>query len=341
VRRARAADRDHVLRFASATWDGWDYLPHAWPRWLEADDGVMLVGTGPDDVPVAVVRVALPAPGEAWLEGIRVDPAVRGMDVATDLQVAELHWAAASGARIVRYATGARNEGSHRLGARGGFEHAASFLGTWWSPTGAASGHGEDEPSGFLPEVQADVTRRRLALLAACREHGLVAALRELDALWSRLDLDPSLAAGARLYEPRPWALEELTRQKFWHHLERGEVLRAPGDQFAVAILVGGQQPAEDSALRLATLAGAPGAGFELLETARRLAGEPLRIRYGEGAPVVAGARERYVAAGYHFPDWALHVLARPLDESDPPPPLDPLRLVLQDPPVATIGLPR
>ena len=73
----------------------------------EETDGVMLVGTVGDpahDGPpsdahgaaldvgqvIAIVRVAMPAPGEAWLEGIRVDPRVRGMDVATDLQVAEL-----------------------------------------------------------------------------------------------------------------------------------------------------------------------------------------------------------------------------------------------------------
>ena len=46
--------------------------------------------------------MAMPALGEAWLEGIRVDPRVRGMNVATDLQVAELHWAVANGAHVVR-----------------------------------------------------------------------------------------------------------------------------------------------------------------------------------------------------------------------------------------------
>ena len=109
---------------------------------MEAADGVMLVGTvggaggldadgqplAPASV-VAVVRVAMPAKGEAWWEGIRVDPRVRGMDVATDLQVAEFAWSEANGAKIVRYATGASNEGSHRLGARAGLEHTVSFLG--------------------------------------------------------------------------------------------------------------------------------------------------------------------------------------------------------------------
>jgi hypothetical protein len=47
------------------------------------------------DVPIAVSRVALVSANEGWVEGIRVDPRVRGLGVATDLQVAELHWLAA------------------------------------------------------------------------------------------------------------------------------------------------------------------------------------------------------------------------------------------------------
>ena len=44
VRLARDDDRDAVMAFATNTWNDWDYVPRAWPRWLEAKDGVMLVG---------------------------------------------------------------------------------------------------------------------------------------------------------------------------------------------------------------------------------------------------------------------------------------------------------
>ena len=37
--------RHLVLAFATQTWDGWDYIPHAWPVWLAANDGVLLVAT--------------------------------------------------------------------------------------------------------------------------------------------------------------------------------------------------------------------------------------------------------------------------------------------------------
>src|SRR5215208_4010782 len=89
VRRARAGDRDAVLAFATRTWDGWDYIPHAWPVWLEASDGVLLVASAgsaangglsvdadgeplADGQPIAISRVALLSPTEGWVEGIRV-----------------------------------------------------------------------------------------------------------------------------------------------------------------------------------------------------------------------------------------------------------------------------
>src|SRR5262245_8380842 len=120
VRRAREGDRDAVLAFASDSFNGWDYIPNAWPFWLTAPDGAVLVGCvgepGGVDAegtpleigqPVAVTRVVMAADDEAWMEGIRVDPRVRGMEVAADLQIAELHWVAAQEASVVRYATGA------------------------------------------------------------------------------------------------------------------------------------------------------------------------------------------------------------------------------------------
>jgi GNAT superfamily N-acetyltransferase len=326
-----------VLSFASRTWDDWDYIPHAWPRWIDDPGGILLVGTRPDDTPVAVVRVALPAPGEAWLEGIRVDPAVRGMDVASDLQVAELQWAAANGARIVRYATSARNEGSHRLGARGGFEHVATLSSTWWDPAAESGGHGDDSASGFLPEVQEAARERRRGLLK--RADYLADGDTEAAALWSFLTADPSFNAARRLYEPRPWALEELTREKFNQHVRSGEVLVRRSDEgLAVAIMVAAVEPAEDSALRLAMLTGEPSVAFDLVERLRELSGEAIRFRFAKEAPLVDAVVERYRAAGYHFPDWALHVLARTLDDGNPPPRIDPDRVVLVDPPAAVIG---
>jgi len=345
VRRARADDHDAVMAFATQTWGGWDYMPHAFPRWLDASDGVMLVGVvgqhGLLDADgrrleqgqvVAIVRVAMPATGEAWLEGIRVDPKVRGMDVATDLQVAEFAWAVANGAHVIRYATSARNEGSHRLGARGGFERIVVFRGTSWRPPGTTDD--DQGPSGFLPEVQAAAQQRRDALLDEMKVGGNIATDVDADRLWALIYADATFNQAARLYEPRPWALEELTERKFRDHVSGGEVVTvsaASGE--AAAVLVRLVPPAEEATPRLAVLAGAPQAAFELLERVREAAGEPVRIRYPDGAPLVEEVRDLYQAAGYDFSDWALYIFGRPIDEAHPAPVMDPAALILEDEP--------
>jgi len=345
VRKARQGDLDAVIAFASRTWHDWDYMPQAFPRWLEESDGVMLVGTaGPPtdgspaldadaqplepDVPLAIVRVALAARREAWLEGIRVDPRVRGMDVATDLQVAELHWSAVQGASVVRYATSWRNEASQRLGARGGFELLVRLRSAWWSATGDPDD--DDGESGFLPHIQGAVNGRRWALLDACAGAGLVAATDDSGPTWQRLADDPSFSAARAMYEPRPWALEALTEAKLHEHARRGELLvRGRG----VAILVREQPPAEDSALRLALLAGEPNAAFELLEQVRELAAETIKFRFAEDAPLVEAVRQRYDAAGYIVPEWTMLIMARPLDADHPAPNVDERSVILADTP--------
>ena len=344
------------MAFSTQTWGGWDYMPRAWPRWIDATDGVLLVGAvGSDDAldadgaalpaetVVAVVRLAMPAAGEAWLEGIRVDPRVRATDVATDLQVAELHWAAANGARIVRYATSARNEGSMRLGARGDFELIARLPGVSWdapAPAVVAAGgdHGTHEPSGFDPQVQAEARERRRALLDELAGRGLIATAERAGELWQMLDADESFNAAARLYEPRPWALEELTEAKLTAHAGRGEVLVSENDDgTAVAIIVANVAPAEEAAIRLAVLGGAPGAAFKLVDTARQLAQTGIRFRCAYGAPLMATVEQLYRDSGYTFSEWPLHILARAIDAAHPVPPVDPAALVLADQPGAVI----
>lgn len=341
VRRARAQDEQAVLGFATSTWDGWDYIPHAWPVWLAATDGLMLVGCNPaDDMPVAISRVAMLSPTEAWLEGIRVDPGMRGMDIATDMQVAEMAWAAAQGATVVRYGTGARNEASHRLGARHGFELLFDYRGYLWT---LDPDIGLREPSAFDPAIRAASSAVRQELLTGLAAGGMIAAAADAAQLWSRLSVDPTFVAGKRLYEARPWAMGELTEAGFVRHVARGEVIveRRPSDTgWALAIVLREQQPGEDSSLRLALLAGNAGAAIDLVERVRAMAGRTLRFRLPDASPLRAAAHDALLAAGYQSPDWTLHLLGRPIDAAHPIPPLAPAALLMEEEPAALIKPP-
>ena len=333
VRRARADDKDAVLEFATATWDGWDYIPQAWPVWLAATDGVMLVACRPDsDRPVALTRVAMVSPTEAWLEGIRVDPAVRGMDVASDLQVAELRWAAAQGATVIRYATSAQNEGSHRLGARHGIELLFEYRNYWWSPD---PGDDPDDPSGFDAQVRAEATGARQRILAAFAAHGRIAVAGDADRLWRIVANDAGFKAAQQLYEPRPWELGELTAQRFRQHVERGEVITF--DDRGIAILLREQLASEDSSLRLALLAGQVDGVVVLLERLRDIADKTVRFRLPLGSPLDAAGHDRLAGAGYRGTDWELHILGRPIDSDHRVPEVDPTRLILAEEPTAVV----
>jgi RimJ/RimL family protein N-acetyltransferase len=369
VRRARAEDRDPVLGFASRTWDGWDYIPHAFDAWLDAPDGELLVGAVGDvaegDRPldhegrpletgdvIAVARVARLSNDEAWLEGIRVDPRVRGMAVATDLQVAELRWAAPL-ATVVRYATGERNEASHRLGARHGFELLASFRSYRWSADGSEEERRSPEsPSGFDDGPRAAATARRQELLAELGAAGLVAPVDEADRWWESLSRDATFLAGQRLYEQRGWTLQELDQARFESHLQRTEVLVVgepgegggsyrPGRDWALAILPAEVFPSEDVSLHLGLLCGEGRSALRLVSDICRSAAsrgaadgtsDSLRFRQPQGSPLLEGHEADFAAAGFAVREWKLHILARPLDADHPPPELpDPSVLVIEE----------
>jgi hypothetical protein len=303
VRRARHEDREAVLGFASRTWDGWDYIPEAWDPWLAAPDGVVLVAvtTGPTrgadggtleaGRPVALARVALLAPGEAWLEGIRVDPAVRGRDVVTNLQVAELAWCRALGARVVRYATHESNEGSHRLGARHGFR----LLCTWRS-------YGQPD------DVPAQAGGPRAPRLARDADAA------DLEHWWRFVAHDPVYALGAGLYEWRGWAVQALTRERFEAHVRADEVVLA-ADGGALGILPRIGTWAEETDPHLALLVGNGGSALRLLAALEAELGRPVRVRLPDPEPtLLAGeAAAAWHAAGYWPHEHTLHMLGRGL----------------------------
>ena len=335
VRRARPEDRDAVLAFASTTWDGWDYVPDAWPHWIAAPDGVLLVATAQgDDRPIAITRLALLAADEGWLEGIRVDSAVRGRGVATNLQVAQLAWARAHGLRVLRYATGPGNEGSLKLGAHHGFVRLADRR-TWGRPELEEAA----EADRVAPDPTTEADRRR-ELLAALAADGLALAADALEtaigAAWRCVDTDTTFESGGRLYEHRSWSLQRLTHERFAAHVRRGEVLAAPGAS-AVAILPHVAHFSEDLRPHLAVLAGGGRAALGLLLAVERRAGGPVTVRLPDPAPPLLS--DPGVAAAWHQAwirphDWSLVIMERPLPGDEPLPVAEPPgALELRDPP--------
>jgi len=325
VRRATEQDTAAVVAFTGTTWDGWDYLPDVWASWLEARDGAVFaaeVAPSEDDAaavrgglgrPIAVGRLVLLSPGEAWMEGLRVDPAVRGRGVATAFQVAELTWAQAQGAVVVRYATGETNEASLRLAARHGFAPA----GRWralrpHSPDGSSAGMTSPEAEAG---DRATILKRLSAAGVGARDGP------DVRARWECLAGDATFVRGEGLYEWRGWAWQVLTRQRLERHLERGELLEAQEQgRWALGLLARERVSGET---RLALLGGDAGPARRLVDEVTRAAGRRPIIRLPDGSPLLDALGPALERAGWRIGEHVLVLMARPLgDEAGRPLPL-------------------
>lgn len=90
-RRATPADRDRVFALCAKIWEGDDYIPTCFDRWVADGEGELAlcfaaggVAAAPDSVAgteaiaeprlVGLAKLSWLGPGEAWLEGLRKDP---------------------------------------------------------------------------------------------------------------------------------------------------------------------------------------------------------------------------------------------------------------------------
>ena len=312
VRRADARDTAAVVAFTRTTWDGWDYLPDVWASWLEARDGAVFAAEATEaapGLPIAVGRVALLSATEAWMEGLRVDPAIRGHGVATAFQAAELSWAQAQGATVVRYATGETNEASLHLGARHGFAPA----GRWRAlrPEGkngsATSSSGAGTVGATPPPRAAILERLEAAGLVARASAGGPAR----GTFWERLATDATFVAGEGVYEWRAWGWQAVTAERIARHLQRGELLSAEeGGGWALGLLARERLAGET---RLALLGGDATTAVHLIEAVTKAAGQRPIIRLPDGSPLIDGLAPTLVRTGWRVADHVLVLMARPL----------------------------
>lgn len=134
VRPARAEDREAVFAFCARTWgDDGDYIPYVWDEWLadmrgeSALHGVVLVATL-DGRPVGITHLRMLSDDEAWIEGVRVDPAERRTGVGRALIGHALKTAQGRGATVARFFTDETNVASQQLFARFGFVRVAQMI---------------------------------------------------------------------------------------------------------------------------------------------------------------------------------------------------------------------
>lgn len=126
IRPARSEDREAVLAFCVNTWEWGDYIEQVWDEWLQDPQGKLFVATV-DGQTVGVAHIHMLNKTEAWLEGMRVDPAFRRHGIASALFDAQLVEAIRRGATTARLISESTNAGALRLSERASLHRVGEF----------------------------------------------------------------------------------------------------------------------------------------------------------------------------------------------------------------------
>ena len=234
IRPARATDRSAVVAICGDE----DYIPHEWDGWLADPCGELAVAEA-DGRAVGFAKLSRLAEDEWWLKGLRVDQAHRRRGIAGRLVAHLVETARQAGRGTLRLGTHAHNEPIHRIAARCGFRHLATYLRYQAAPLD----------------------------IGACPLCRLTKA--DLPVAWALVGGSPRYRAASGMFESF-WTWKDLTRERLASHLANGEGWgQGYGAELAGLALV---YRTEENTLNVGDVDGAEGVLVSLLQGLRRLA---------------------------------------------------------------------
>jgi len=267
-RPARSEDKPRVLEITAHTWDDGDYIPEVWDNWLADPQGELTVAVD-DGVVVALSKLTHVVDDQWWLEGLRVDPERRLKGIGQAMTAYQVANAKRRGGRVVRYATGIRNEGSHRIAERAGFHTLTRFV-------------------------------ERVAEKLDAPSEAQVLTIADLDAAWI-------LARGSGLFNAANgvcvfrWKVYPLTRERLAEHLNQGMVMgvRQASDGLTAWCIVDNNPNWEG--IEVTSLFGTKGNIAELARAMRAQAGTWGKVTVEVMTPPHPSALEALETAGYRL----------------------------------------
>lgn len=295
IRVARPDDEAAVAAFAADTWpdrEFSDYVPAAFPVWVESEDpdARVVVAVDEADRPVGVCRAQLLTDEEAWIQGIRVHPDHRGAGVGTALTDHLAGWAADRGATVMRNMVFGWNEAGIAQSRAAGFRAVTALR---WAE----------------PEPDADASPA-----LAVRD-----ATGAAWAAWTDSQARDELG-GLALADEAAWAVSELTRTRLDRLAATGRVVAVTGAGargMTVRLGVRERRDADGESRDVADYAVAAWADAEaaasllaaIAADAADLGAEATRVAVPESPTIVADV----AAAGVSLNDEPEYVLARDL----------------------------
>ena len=212
VREATMGHLPAVAAFTADTWESGDYIPEAFPSWMQSDDPdtrtfvavdttesppdpETVEGVDPGDVDelaegraVGICQAVGLSEHEGWMQAMRVDPAYRGRRLSRALNDAGFHWLYDTGRRVARNMVFSWNTGGLGASRVNGFEPGTEFR--WVQPEPDADATARTDRAG---EIEPDPDAA----------WGFWTDSATRDAL-DGLSLDPG----------ESWAMSELTRER-------------------------------------------------------------------------------------------------------------------------------
>jgi len=268
-RPACAADKARMLEITARTWgENGDYIPKVWDNWLADPRGELTVAEL-DGLVVALVKLTWQGQNQWWMEGLRVAPEQRLKGIGRAITAYQVELAKKLGGRVVRYATGLRNEGSHRIAERLGFHTVARFI-------------------------------ERVAEKLDCAASAEVLTNADLDAMWMALYNSDWAHATNSVYV-YGWKAFEMTRERLANHLSQGQVMGVrDGTGRLCAWCLCDDRP--DWERLIITLLGGTTDGIAALARAMRTQAAVTNRQTVEAlAPPLPRMLDALAAAGYHI----------------------------------------
>lgn len=127
LRPVRPADHERVTEITKDVWEGRDYIPRVFDRWV-SDAGAAFEAAELEGVVVGVQRLRPFAPGLMWYEGLRVATPNRRQGIARSMLRAAIDESREQGFREIRLGT--RDEPAIRLFESEGFRRLVEV--GWW-----------------------------------------------------------------------------------------------------------------------------------------------------------------------------------------------------------------
>ncbi len=126
IRRAKPEDKARLKDISSRIWDGDDYIPYVFDKWVVEEGGEFSVITV-DGLVAGCAKITALANDVLWLEGIRVDTEYRGLGLGKKLAAYQLERAAEIGYRRLELSSFIENHESLAIIEKQGFEQVAAF----------------------------------------------------------------------------------------------------------------------------------------------------------------------------------------------------------------------